>query len=176
MPHDAQTEGQARTLHDALRILARRQGGWLPSPHECWSPGEWIVVLTALVSLVVRTPTLNSYLGEAEQRCENLRKRATSGAKMSARSFQVSSVREQMVWGRHGASAGHRSGVMGPVGGVSWVCVTRRLETFWPAPCRDRLCRHGVTGVVFVWSPVASAKARDAEQWSGYLLARGLVG
>lgn len=43
----------------------------------------------ALVAMAVETHTLNQFFGEAEQRCENLRKKAVSGAKMSARSFQV---------------------------------------------------------------------------------------
>lgn len=84
-----QNEEQARVLHDALRILSRREGGWLPSADECWSPGEWIAVLTGLVALATETHTLNQYFAEAEQRCENLRKKAGSGAKMSSRSFQV---------------------------------------------------------------------------------------
>ncbi|CAM9869515.1 unnamed protein product, partial [Laminaria digitata] len=83
-----ETEDQARVLHDALRILSRPRGGWLPSQSSCWSPGEWVAVLSALVAMAVETQTLNQFLAEAEQRCENLRKKAVSGAKMSARSFQ----------------------------------------------------------------------------------------
>lgn len=85
-----ENEDQARVLHDALRILSRREGGWLPSQSACWSPGEWVAVLTALVAMVVETHTLNQFFSDAEQRCENLRKKAVSGAKMSARSFQAS--------------------------------------------------------------------------------------
>lgn len=88
-----ENEDQARVLHDALRILGRREGGWLPSPSACWSPGEWIAVLTALVAMVVETHALNQFFSDAEQRCENLRKKVVSGAKMSTRSFQAS------VWG-----------------------------------------------------------------------------
>ena len=84
-----ESEDQARVLHDALRILSRREGGWLPSPSACWSPGEWVAVLTALVAMVVETHTLNQFFSDAEQRCENLRKKVVSGAKMSTRSFQV---------------------------------------------------------------------------------------
>ncbi|CAN0442211.1 unnamed protein product, partial [Hapterophycus canaliculatus] len=83
-----ESEEQARVLHDALRILSRREGGWLPSPSDCWSPGEWVAVLSALVGMAVETHSLNQFFSDAEQRCENLRKKAVSGAKMSARSFQ----------------------------------------------------------------------------------------
>lgn len=87
-----ESEDQARVLHDALRILSRQEGGWLPSPSACWSPGEWVAVLTALVAMVVETHTLNQFFSDAEQRCENLRKQVVSGAKMSTRSFQARGV------------------------------------------------------------------------------------
>lgn len=85
-----ESEDNARVLHDALRILSRREGGWLPSPTGCWSPGEWVAVLAALVAMAVETHTLNHFFSDAEQRCENLRKKAVSGTKMSTRSFQAS--------------------------------------------------------------------------------------
>lgn len=85
-----ESEDNARVLHDALRILSRREGGWLPSPTGCWSPGEWVAVLTALVAMAMETHTLNHFFSDAEQRCENLRKKAVSGTKMSTRSFQAS--------------------------------------------------------------------------------------
>lgn len=85
-----ESEDNARVLHDALRILSRREGGWLPSPTGCWSPGEWVAVLAALVAMAVETHTLNHFFSDAEQRCENLRKKVVSGTKMSTRSFQAS--------------------------------------------------------------------------------------
>lgn len=80
---------ELRVLHDALRILGRREGGWLPSPTEGWSPGEWTVVLAALVDVAGATETVHQFTAEAIQRRENLHRKAMAGAKLSARSFQV---------------------------------------------------------------------------------------
>ncbi|CAM9797939.1 unnamed protein product, partial [Discosporangium mesarthrocarpum] len=81
-------EWEARLLLEALHLVSRKDGGWLPSQEVGWGQGERVLVLLALMRMATETPGLAQFLMEAEQRCDTLRKKVSSGARISSRNFQ----------------------------------------------------------------------------------------
>jgi hypothetical protein len=115
-------EGEARTLHDALRLLSCRDGGFLPSSQNSWTPSERATVLLALTILVLRCEPMHHFLADAEAKCSQLRQKALSGARINHGSFasmlrDVGGNRAVEYWHRLLADA-EASGIGLKAGGV----------------------------------------------------------